>query len=390
MRKSRRNEFDEIFDLIDGIFQYRKVGYDPASVRAMLGAMRADDILVMEEDGRIVSNVLMKPYRAYIGGAVLEGAEVGAVATDERYRGRGFASTLLKEAVRRMKERGYDISTLGGFRDRYVRWGWENGGAMCTYIITIRSIKGAGGQEGATLTKYEAPNPSVMRRIIKAYEGQVAHMIRPAIEHDLTYDRPLLNSEVWVVDSAVGGFAYMVVSRDVRRTSGRDSVTLLEFGGQPRALILGLRRAFEEWRIGEIRVPAPNIYTEWTPALEEASDWWTVQPCRQINILNLEGCIRKLLPVVRAGRILGDSATPYSITLHNSDTMQRCTLLFNRGCTLIDGKGEDELSLDGCGLVRLLFGQSKPSNVLGIDGKMASHLDLIFPLPFHIWATDER
>ena len=100
--------------------------------------------------------------------------------------------------------------------------------------------------------------------------------------------------------------------------------------------------------------------------------------------------MRKLLPIVRGGGILGDSSTPYSITLHNSDTMQRCTILFDRGCTLIDGKGKDELSLDGCGLVRLLFGQGKPSNVLGSDGKMASYLDLIFPLPFYIWATDER
>jgi len=286
-----------------------------------------------------------------------------------------------------MRDKGYDISTLGGLRDRYSRWGWENGGAIRTYILTSRSIKSASDHKGVALTRYEATNPTVKKRIIKAYEGQVIHMIRPAIEHDLTYDRPLLlGAEVWVVDSTPGGFAYMVVSR----AAGRDSATILEFGGEPRALILGLRRAFDEWGIGEIRVPSPNIYTEWAPVLEGVSDWWSVQPCRQINILNLEGCMRKLLPMVRGGGILGGSSTHYSITLHNSDTMQRCTILFDRRCTLIDGKGKDELSLDGCGLVRLLFGQSKPSNVLGIDGKMASYLDLIFPLPFYMWATDER
>jgi len=389
MRKPQRDEFDEIFNLIDRAFQYEKAGYNPTSVKMMLGAMSTDDILVMEEDGKIVSNVLTKPYKAYIRGATLKGAEVSAVATDERYRGRGFASALLKEAVHRMRDKGYDISTLGGLRDRYSRWGWENGGAIRTYILTRRSIKRASNHEGVTLTKYDATNPSVKKKIIEAYEGMVIHMIRQDIEHDLTYDRPLvLGAEVWVVDSTAGGFAYVVISR----SAGRDSATILEFGGEPRALIPGLRRAFEEWHIEEIRVPSPNIYAGWVPVLEEVSEWWSVQPCRQINIINLRSCMRKLLPTVKGGGegILGDSSTPYSITLHNSDTMQRCTLLFERGCTLIDENGKDELSLDGCGLVRLLFGQSKPSNVLGIDGKMASYLDLIFPLPFYIWATDER
>jgi len=73
MRKPKRDEFDEIFDLIDRVFQYEKVGYNPTSVKRMLGAMRTDDILVMEEDGRIVSNVLTKPYRACIGGQSSKG-----------------------------------------------------------------------------------------------------------------------------------------------------------------------------------------------------------------------------------------------------------------------------------------------------------------------------
>jgi hypothetical protein len=41
-------------------------------------------------------------------------------------------------------------------------------------------------------------------------------------------------------------------------------------------------------------------------------------------------------------------------------------------------------------MVRLLFGQGRPSGTLKMGRRMASHLDLILPLPFYEWETDMR
>jgi predicted N-acetyltransferase YhbS len=389
MRNPGRDKFDEVFDLLEKVFRYETVGYDVAHVREWLDVIDASDILVMEEDGNIVSNVLIEPYRLYVRGSILEGAEVGAVATDEGYRGRGFASALLQESLRLMTERGYDISTLGGYRDRYARWGWEQGGAVRTYSINGRSIRRAGDHNDVALGKYVPPDAAMRKAMIEAYEGNEAHVIRPEIQQRLTYDASMYSgTEVWVANRPGGKFAYAMV----RRASGGKSVTVLEYGGHPQTLALCLRRAFEEWDLHELTIPSPTWHTDFTPVLERMSEGWSVSPVRQINIINLEGCLRKLLPGAgeRAEDILRMLSGEYSVTLGVSDTGQRATISFDRGCSLADGAGDEELSLDRCTMVRLLFGPDKPSDTVEIGKRMASYLDLIFPLPFFEWETDMR
>jgi predicted N-acetyltransferase YhbS len=389
MRNPRRDEFDEIFNLLNRVFQYEKIGCNPNHMREELEFFGTDNVLVMEEDGKIVSQVYIQPYKMYIYGTIMEGAEVREVATDEVYRGRGFASTLLIEAVRQMEERGYDISTLGGSRDRYLRWGWEHGGANRMYTISNRSIRYAGKYSNIKLSRYDPSDLAMKRSIIEAYERHEMHMIRPEVEHRLTYDVPMLSGmEVWIANSESNGFAYLVI----RKSRDRATATLLEYGGDPETLILGLRRAFDEWNLREITVSSPDIYTEFTPRLERISEGWSVHPSRQMNIINLESCLRKLLPVAErcAVSILDSLLRPYSITLQIPDTMQIATVLFERGCGLIDGKGQEVLSLDRGGIVRLLFGQGKPNSALRLGRKMTSYLNLIFPLPFYEWPTDMR
>ncbi|MEM2915491.1 MAG: GNAT family N-acetyltransferase, partial [Candidatus Bathyarchaeia archaeon] len=170
LRNPRKDEYDEIFNFLERIFKYGEIGYNPSNAKKWFDAIDTEDILVMEEDNKIVSHVLMKPYRLYILGSIINGAEVGAVATDERYRGRGFAFTLLNESLQMMAERGYDISTLGGFRDRYARLGWERGGAVCTYVINNRSSRYAGNYKDVLLEKYDPSDDPMRRAINKAYE----------------------------------------------------------------------------------------------------------------------------------------------------------------------------------------------------------------------------
>ncbi|MBO3804148.1 MAG: GNAT family N-acetyltransferase, partial [Candidatus Brockarchaeota archaeon] len=347
MRNPRKEEIGEVFDLLDRVFQYERIGYSPERVREFFESIDESDVLVMEEDGKIVSQVFMKPYRMHVCGAVLLGAEVGGVATDERYRGRGFASALLEEAVRRMVERGYDISTLGGYRDRYARFGWERGGAMRVYAINGRSVRRAGDCSGVELRRYDPSDLEARRKVIWSYERNQVHAIRPEAEHRLTYDAPTLSGMgTWIAESA-GEFAYVVA----RRSRNGASVSVLEHGGDPQTLVLALGRAFDEWKLDEARITSPDWYTEFTPFLESVSEGWSVHPARQINVLNLENCLRKLLPVTRslAGEVLEEISRPYSVTLRNFETGQRATLLFDRGCELSDEDGEEELSLGRCG-----------------------------------------
>jgi predicted N-acetyltransferase YhbS len=388
LRNPRNDELEEIFNLLNRVFHYEDVGLNPTFVKEQLKALTLENILVIEEDGRIVSHLFLKPYKVHVCGAILKGAEVGGVVTDEKYRKRGFAAALLKEAIHRMAEMGCDISTLGGYRNWYARWGWEHGGITKTYTLTDRSVREAGDRKVAELVKYKPPDPSLKSRIIKAYEKQPIHMVRPEVDHHLTYDVPkLVGTEVWTVESTGVGFAYMVAPR----SNDRESVTIREYGGDPEDLAVGLRGLFDEFDLKKVFVPSPGIYTEFTPVLERLSQGWSVHPSRLISIVDLKGCLKKLLPVaeMQAESVLEGLPNSYSVTLEVSETGQNANILFSRGCRMTDKEG-DKLILDRCGMVRLLFGQNKPSNVLKLDKKMSSYLDLIFPLPFHEWGTDTR
>jgi len=102
--------------------------------------------------------------------------------------------------------------------------------------------------------------------------------------------------------------------------------------------------------------------------------------------------LRRLLPGAgeRAEEVLKRISGSYSISLWIPDTGQRAAISFDRRCSLTDGAGDEELSLERCEAVRLLFGPGRPSDTIEMSRRMASYLDLIFPLPFFQWETDMR
>jgi len=76
-------------------------------------------------DGRIVSYVRVSDRPIHIGFAVVRMGGVGAVTTHPDYRGRGYSTTLLWDAVRYMEHASYDLSMLfTGIPRHYARVGW--------------------------------------------------------------------------------------------------------------------------------------------------------------------------------------------------------------------------------------------------------------------------
>lgn len=390
IRHPKKSEIDYIFDMCNRIFRYEKGGWNLNFIKKQFHAFDENDILVIEKNGKIVSHLYMKPYQINICGAILKGAEVGGVATEEKYRGRGFASSLLREAIYKMKERGLQISTLGGFRDRYARWGWERGGSSRTYIISDRSVRYAGNPKNIEIYKYTSSYINMRKRLVEAYEKNEIHMIRSEIDSYLTYDvKKYSKMDIWMLFSEDDKFAYMATLM----TEDRENLRILEYGGDPNVLTRGLRKAYEEMMPKEILIPTPGIHTRFTSLLEKISAGWTIHPVRQINILNLKACLKKLLPIAErdAKPFLDNLAKSYSVTLKVLETGEEATILFDVGiCELSEERSKDIIVLDKCHLVRLIFGQEKPSKIIKLDKNALTYLDLIFPLPFFEWVTDTR
>jgi predicted acetyltransferase len=79
------------------------------------------DVRVAEMDGRIVASLVLYPFDAYVRGRKVSLAGVGSVAVSPEYRRRGVADSLMRSALRDLRERGTAFSMLYAFRTSFYR-----------------------------------------------------------------------------------------------------------------------------------------------------------------------------------------------------------------------------------------------------------------------------
>lgn len=124
VRAARPAEYPAVLETIRAAFGER--------VRSLMTAMLYDDptltpedIRVAVVDGAIASAVRIADRPVRYGDATLRLAGIGAVATHPALRGQGFASLVLVDAARSMRERGYPLAVLfTGIPAFYTRLGW--------------------------------------------------------------------------------------------------------------------------------------------------------------------------------------------------------------------------------------------------------------------------
>ncbi|MDR2139317.1 MAG: GNAT family N-acetyltransferase [Tannerella sp.] len=73
---------------------------------------REENVLVIRENGRVISALQIRPCEMSYCGTILPAAYVCNVCTLPSERGRGWMSQLMRQAIEVMHERGYAITTL--------------------------------------------------------------------------------------------------------------------------------------------------------------------------------------------------------------------------------------------------------------------------------------
>jgi predicted acetyltransferase len=79
------------------------------------------DVRVGELDGQIVASLVLYPLAAYVRGARVPMTGVGSVAVAPEHRRRGIGETMMRSALREMRQRGDALSILYAFRGAYYR-----------------------------------------------------------------------------------------------------------------------------------------------------------------------------------------------------------------------------------------------------------------------------
>ena len=128
----------------------RSFGY-PAGRRFFedfpVGGSSEVERLGLIDHGKLISHVGIRKCEMQTSKGPERVALIGAVATDERHRGRGFSSFLLQEALRRIEAAGCTWSILwGSEHEFYAKQGFHLEGTQWRFLISDLSVPVSGLQ----------------------------------------------------------------------------------------------------------------------------------------------------------------------------------------------------------------------------------------------------
>ncbi|MGC8545141.1 GNAT family N-acetyltransferase [Athalassotoga sp.] len=132
--KLPENRIQESIDLANRVF--RKDGGDMGKdYPALFSVENAQNVLCIEEDGKIVSifGLLFKDVQIF--SARIKTSLVGSVCTDERYRGRGYSTLLMNEAGNYSRKKGASLMMISGDNSIYRKFGAVDAGVYYAHFV---------------------------------------------------------------------------------------------------------------------------------------------------------------------------------------------------------------------------------------------------------------
>jgi predicted N-acetyltransferase YhbS len=382
-RRARPDEFGEAMRFTDLVFRPGQKGRRILQ-RQYPHAYRDDAphtrrLLILRHEGDLVGCVAVHPMTLRLGVARVSAGGIGIVGTHPERRGEGIMTRLLHEAIRRMRSAGHAVSVLGGDRQRYGRFGWENAGVRILYHITARSLgKPTAAERGLRLRRLRKnSDAAVCNRVRKLSGARSFGVVRP-----LGDVRPLLvrnGKETWFCQAG-RRFAYVVAGGAERQN--RPYASICEFGGDPELTLALFRRLLPRAQSGVLSVVAgPNADEQ--ALLGPVSTGWFRMADGMTQILDVARVAQQVLPELRRRASAHRVGGRFELQVDGVDGTRQ------HGTLELGGHGRTHrLRLDPRELVELLFG------CLPVDERFGAHagisdsarrtLAVILPLPLHI------
>lgn len=145
-RFARPEEESQILDLIDLVFSQNGRPHDFRKLLPKVYAHPgfADLHAVAVQEGRLRATVALLPLTLqYADGSLLQGGYIGSVAVHGQSRGEGHMKALMQLQLDAARHRSYDFLALGGQRQRYGYFGFENGGTALTFHLNSANLRHA-------------------------------------------------------------------------------------------------------------------------------------------------------------------------------------------------------------------------------------------------------
>jgi GNAT superfamily N-acetyltransferase len=367
-RGVRPAEFPALLELLNSVFRpkTRSMAHEHGY---MYCRENGEFLRVMLANGLPVSHFGAKLWTVSCLGVPLRQASVGGVCTHPDFRGRGFATVLLKDAEALLRRAGIDLVLVSGGRGLYLTNGYEKAGRCLRYELNSGSASGLATEE----VRIRSFKPADLRVLAAVAEREPVRYERSLDElAGLVEGRlaRIIPDRMVIVSCAGRDLAWF----DIMTSFDGKVLTLWDYAGDRAAILAGLGRFMLAHSIDGLSVPVPAHDVALAGRLGAVAKARVEDlPEHTVKILDFRGFMDKVRPIL-AQRVGGKTLA---------------TIRFrNTGSGGVISAGRKSLRMPGSHeVVQRVFG-STDGNQPGVPATAGTAIrdfvEAAFPLPL-VW-----
>jgi len=265
-RAAKPEELTEIVNLVNEVFMV------PRGLPPILGEVfpllfnldNLSNLRVIVEDGKLISHVGIWEGNLSIYGFWFKVGMIGAVCTHRDFRGRGYASALVMDALRKMKADGVDLVLISGDRNLYRRFGCFKSGIVYRYNVSRGKLRV--NEHKFDIVPYDENR---IIDVISIYQKEPVRYQRTLEEFKLLLEAFTgmprfsgLRSGIYLAMNGDRPLAYMAFS-------SFDSFKVWEYAGSRSVIPYLIAHTLRAESLGSIEITVPFHDTEMLNLLEE-------------------------------------------------------------------------------------------------------------------------
>ena len=365
----RPEQWDDIIDFANYVFSQAHQPHDfKTLIPGVYGQNEPEQAswhFIAVRDGRIRALVADKPEVLTCPGGELRVGCVGTVSVHPYSRGEGHMKRLMADMIADAKKNDYDILMLGGQRQRYNYFGFEQGGWSYNYSITavnVRHCLGGVDDSGITVTDLTDDRPEEVDYAFELAHRQPVHGLRPrrkflACLGNWRSPVRLIRCKGEMAGYIVGGGSEIALERE-------------------ELLYPMIKKLFSAGIVTRLDIPCAPYETERIAYLSAISGGRTINDVEMINVLNWRRVIACLLRARQTFCPLEDGVFTLAV-----DDEPSLTIRVTGGQVSVAEEGlAPDLKADHLTMQRRLF----DIEWLSLPGAYKNW----FPLPFYTTTVD--
>ena len=285
-RNAEKKDYYEFIDLMNYVF---KVDFEKVLPKTFNRDFDFEKITKVAEDenGKLISCVCVLPQQLSVGSNKLNTNFLGGVTVHPRHRGENHMITLMNMWLDEMKE-NYDMSVLGGLRQRYEYFGYTHGGVQWEYTVNSHNISHGLREINSDSISFK---PLAEAQGAAEFAAKFNNQKLVNVYRDVEYADKIMvcyRQHPFVVYENGDIIGYLMTSLN------RDTVSefvLCDCKDTKRVL----KAYFEHFKTENITIILPEYETQLHRELCDFAEEYKTGPCCNFNIFNFANVIKAYL-----------------------------------------------------------------------------------------------